>query len=311
MKLSRFINDLIKNINIDNVPREIDLVLDGGAFNGAFQLGALMYLKQMEKNNIIKIKRISGTSIGAILGFLFIIDRLEYALEKNYEIWRNFRKNFNLSVVREMIIELINTLDKEIYKNINKKLFITYFNVNKKKQIIKSTFKNNKQVESSIIKSSFVPYFIDGKYTYKNKYIDGIYPYIFKKSGEKNRKILFISLTSDNQFCMMMSIKNEVNGHERVLHGIININNFFKKKIYSNNSTLQMCSYVNNWNCIVWARFRSRYIFLIFILYIIDFYKRFNFNIYNNSIINNNSVINNILFFIKRRFLSTLKNSII
>jgi hypothetical protein len=317
MEFNTFIDDLIKNVNIDNVPREIDLVLDGGAFNGGYQLGALIYLKQMEKKKIIKIKRISGTSVGSILGFLFIIDHLEYALEKNYEVWRNFRKNFNLSIVREMIIEFMTLIDKNIYKKLNKKLFITYFNVNKKKQIVKSTYKNNNQIQNSIIKSCFVPYLIDGNYTYKNKYIDGVYPYLFKYTwfdyiiDKKNnfinneriqRKILFICLSSFKQL-KMMNIKNEINGHERILYGIMDINKFFKNNAYNKKYNTQMCSYLDNWRFIDWIYFRFRYIFIIIILYIAQFYTRFNFNSYNN--------ISNIFDFIKRYIGFTLKNIIV
>lgn len=300
MEFNTFIDDLIKNVNINNVPTEIDLVLDGGAFNGGYQLGALMYLKQMERNNIIKIKRISGASIGAVLGFLFIIDDLEYALKKNHEIWKDFRNNFSLSILREMIIELIKSLDKDIYKRVNKKLFITYFNVNKKKQIVKSKYRNNKQVISSLIKSSFVPYFIDGNYTYKNKYVDGVYPYLFESNFGvmTKRKKLFICLSSIKHSKKMLSIKNEINGHERILYGINDINNFFKNHyqpsnsiiyqiigvfellgIINNNSTL--CSYINNWRFFDWINFKSKYFFIIMIIYIIEFKYRIEKNFYN------------------------------
>lgn len=298
MDFNVFINNLIKNINIDNVPREIDLVLDGGAFNGAFQLGALLYLKQMERNKMIKIKRVSGTSVGSFLGFLFIIDRLEYAVEKMYEVWRNYRKNFDLSIIKEIIIQLMIDIDKDIYKTLNKRLYITYFNVYKKKQIIKYKYKNNQEIISSIIKSSHVPYIIDGNYTYKKKYIDGVYPYIFdnhNNNGNKykfsyKRKKLFICLSSINNCKMIMSIKNEINGQERILYGINDIHKFFKKHYELSNSNLiatfnssnsTLCSYINNWGIINWIIFKSRFIFIILFIYIIEFKYKI-YKIYNN-----------------------------
>ena len=47
------INTLIENIPQENIPKEIDLVLDGGAFNGLYMLGGLFYIKEMEKRNKI------------------------------------------------------------------------------------------------------------------------------------------------------------------------------------------------------------------------------------------------------------------
>lgn len=281
MDFNLFINDLIKNINIDNVPREIDLVLDGGAFNGAFQLGALLYLKQMEKNKMIKIKRVSGTSIGAILGFLFIVDRLDYSIQQNYETWRNYRKTLDLSCVRESIINFMIDIDKDIYKKINKRLYITYFNVDKKKQIVKYKYKNNQEILSSIIKSSHVPYFIDGNYTYKKKYIDGVYPYIFGDSHSDiyhtayKRKILFICLSqikSINFIGSCMSIKNEFNGFERILYGINDIHMFFKQhyELLNQKNNSKFCNYINNFRIIDWIYFKSRFVFVLIIMYIVE-----------------------------------------
>lgn len=322
MEFNVFINDLIKNIDINNVPREIDLVLEGGAFNGAFQLGALLYLKQMERNKMIKIKRVSGTSIGAILGFFFIIDRLDYAIELNSQVWRNYRNTFDLSIVRELIINFMSDIDKDIYKKINKRLYITYFNVDKKKQIVKYKYKNNNQITSSIIKSSHVPYLIDGKYTYKKKYIDGVYPYIFEENSEKlnKRKILFVCLSYIKYAKRILSIKNEVNGHERILYGIMDINTFFKQHYEIKNSinNSDLCSYINNWELIDYLYFNCKHIFVLFILYIIEikiFIKKI-YEIKNKDIQleyykNKNCLYNNIIIFIKKYILKYIKIFII
>ena len=53
------------------------------------------------------------------------------------------------------------------------------------KKIIKSKYKNIDDIIESILKSCFIPFFIDGKMTYKNKYVDGFTPYIFKKCQNK------------------------------------------------------------------------------------------------------------------------------
>ena len=41
MSLTSYINSLIDNVE-NNVPSEIDLILDGGAFNGIYMLGGLL-----------------------------------------------------------------------------------------------------------------------------------------------------------------------------------------------------------------------------------------------------------------------------
>ena len=57
MTISCFVNALIDNIDKENIPKEIDLILDGGAFNGMYMLGSVFYLKEMERREKIKIKR--------------------------------------------------------------------------------------------------------------------------------------------------------------------------------------------------------------------------------------------------------------
>ena len=52
----------------------IDLVLEAGAANGSYQIGCLLYLKELENQKKVKIDRISGSSIGAISGFYYFTD---------------------------------------------------------------------------------------------------------------------------------------------------------------------------------------------------------------------------------------------
>ena len=77
--IHQFMERLIENVPIEQnkIPIRIDLILEGGAFNGSYLIGALYFLKEMEKRNMIKIERISGASIGSILGFLYFIDALD------------------------------------------------------------------------------------------------------------------------------------------------------------------------------------------------------------------------------------------
>ena len=69
--------DLIKNL-ADNYPKnkepiEYNIILEGGAFNGIFSGGALMLIKELEKKHYLKVNKISGASVGALMGFLYFI----------------------------------------------------------------------------------------------------------------------------------------------------------------------------------------------------------------------------------------------
>ena len=59
MVLLEYIDKLISNIDKNNIPKTIDLILDGGAFNGSYQIGGLLYLKRMEN----KKKRVIVTLV--------------------------------------------------------------------------------------------------------------------------------------------------------------------------------------------------------------------------------------------------------
>ena len=65
------------NTNTNNKITKINLILEGGAFNGSYHIGALYFLKEMEKKKYIQIHHISATSIGSISALLYYSDLLE------------------------------------------------------------------------------------------------------------------------------------------------------------------------------------------------------------------------------------------
>ena len=75
----KLIQNLIDNHPKTNETENMDLVLESGAANGGFHVGCLLYIKSLEKKKIIKIDRISGSSIGAIAGFYYLINSLLYS----------------------------------------------------------------------------------------------------------------------------------------------------------------------------------------------------------------------------------------
>ena len=83
------------NLNTNN-PIPLDLVLDGGAFAGSLHVGALYYLKQLQKNNIIDIQRLSGVSIGSAIALLFKLNALHLSSHIYKFIQNCFKDNISL-----------------------------------------------------------------------------------------------------------------------------------------------------------------------------------------------------------------------
>jgi len=264
MALAAFTSSLIKNIPDENIPKEIDLVLDGGAFNGIYMMGSLNYLKQLEKNNKISIIRVSGCSIGGILGVCYLLDKLDNILALCKDCFKYLRKHQVLKKNVELFKNYFNeTITDDDLIKINNKLYLTYFNTHKGKQVMKKKYKSKDHLIDILLKSLYIPFLIDNNIIDKDGCVDGAYPYIFKQREDK-RKILFINLQSFSRIKNMIFIKNEKNIFPRLLEGLMDTHKFFETK-KSNN----MCSYVNDWNLFNIICFRLResiYTFLIYIL---------------------------------------------
>lgn len=237
LKLIGNLPDEIKNVQS---PMIIDLVLDGGIFNGSYLVGALHFLKEMEKLKYIKINRISGCSVGSIIAFLYFIDCLDL-MPKFYEIiHKDFKQNYNLKMIKELKKLLGANIPTNICEKINKKFFISFNNIKNGKKIIKNSYKDVDELLNTIIKSCYIPFLIDGNILYENKFMDGINPFIFKK--ELNKKILYLDLFGYDKIGNLLNVRNEKSNFHRILSGLLDIHTFFIKQ-----SNTQMCSYVNDW----------------------------------------------------------------
>jgi hypothetical protein len=237
LKLIGNLPDEIKNVKS---PIVIDLVLDGGIFNGSYLVGALHFLKEMEKQKFIMINRISGCSVGSIIAFLYYIDCLDL-MPKFYEIIHtDFKQSYNLKMIKEFKTLLGENIPSNICEKVNKKFYISYNNIKKRKKIIKSTYKDIDDLLNTIIKSCYIPFLIDGNILYENKFMDGINPFIFEK--ESNHKILYLDLYGYDKIGNLLNVKNEKSNFHRILSGLLDIHTFFIKQ-----SNTQMCSYVNDW----------------------------------------------------------------
>ena len=165
----KLIDNLPDDLKNCKTPLRLDLVLDGGIFNGSYLVGALYFLKEMEKRNYIKIERISGCSVGSIVAFLYYIDSFDM-MAKLYDIFtNNFKKQYRLNTLKEIKKYLYEKIPDDICKKVNGKLYICYNNIKKGTKKVKSQYKNVDDLINTIIKSSFVPYLIDGEILYENK----------------------------------------------------------------------------------------------------------------------------------------------
>jgi hypothetical protein len=236
--------------------RTIDLVLDSGIFNGSYQIGALYMLKEMEKNKMMKIERISGASIGSICGLLYFINKLDF-LEQFYSVTiKYFRKNKNVNILHDLIDnQLRELLPDDIHLQISKKIYMCYYNIKKRKKIVKKTYHSVDDVLNTLKRTSFCPIFINGDILFEKKYLDGINPFIFSKSPKK--KILYVDLWGYDKIFHIFSVKNEKSNIHRILAGVLDIHLFFIK-----NAPTQMCSYVDDWSTHLWCKNRVVKLFI-------------------------------------------------
>lgn len=237
----KLIENLPDDLKNSKTPLRLDLVLDGGIFNGSYLVGAMYFLKEMERRNYVKIERISGCSIGSIVAFLYYIDALDLMSNLYDTVTNDFKKHYKLLFLKEIKKHFSERIPEDVCKKVNGKLYICYNNIKKGTKRVKSHYKDVDELLNTIIKSSFVPYLIDGEILYENKCIDGINPYIFDK--ENNKKILYLDLFGYDKIGNLLNVKNEKTNYHRILSGLLDIHSFYIKQ-----SNTQMCSYVNDWS---------------------------------------------------------------
>ena len=260
--IKQYVNKLIDNLPDEfkkqKTPLRIDLDLDGGMFNGSYLVGAVHFLKEMDRQKYIKVERVSGASVGSIVAFMYLSDCLDSMPELYNIVYNEFKTSNTLSCIQN-IKQFLNH-DKDLYKQLNNKLYISYNNIEHRKKTVKCVYKSNEDVYDTISKSYHLPFQIDGKLLYKNKYLDGVNPHMFKPCPTK--KILYLDLFGYDKILHFFNIKNEKTNYHRILSGMLDIHNFYIKQ-----SDTQMCSYVNDWGIINRSRFTVKSIYETVIVY--------------------------------------------
>lgn len=270
--LNECIEKLIENLDKEKIPKNIDLIIDGGAFNGAFACGILIYLKKLEELKLLKVDRISGCSVGSILAVIYLTNTIDENIQLFNELLTSFRETMFLDKSSDLIHKLVNKYVTNI-DIFNDKLFITYYDVSTMKQVMINKYESKEELIDILIRSSYIPFITDGNIQYKNKYCDGCTPYIFHKT---NNKILFIYLTTKKKIKQTFYTNNEVNIWPRLFTGITDINNFFS------GLPSDLCSYINDWTIVDFSLMRLKDIMVAVLILIIKLSVSINDNIPEN-----------------------------
>ena len=256
---TKLLEELINDIpfEIPENPEIYDIVLDSGATNGGYLIGCLLYLKELEEKKYIKIRKISGSSIGSICGFLYICNNLDLYEDIYCTSREDIILNINFKKCTSILKNFINKQDYLFYKKFNNNLYITYYDTSRKSDVLTYLYKSNKDLFNKIKYSSYLPIFIDGNLT-SDKKIDATIPHIFYESN----KVLFINLTTYKKLSNCLNVSNK-NSSYKILNGIIDIHEFYTTKVKT-----ELCSFVNDWTFSENALFQLR----IFIAYIIKYF---------------------------------------
>lgn len=259
---TNYINKLLENVDKTKLPKKIDLVLDGGAFNGIYMYGGLLYLKELEKKKMIKIDRISGSSVGALWGCMYILNNLSRCEVVYEELRKEFNNNISLESSMEIIKRELDNLGDEAYEKVSKRLYINYIDLNCQTHIIKNEFSSNDDLFDKLRKTTFIPIITNNQLTYNNC-VDAMSPFIFNERILGN-KILYFDLLSIGGFKNMINTYYDVNNVNKTLQGMLDTHNFF---LYNKDS--KMCSFVNDWNIIKYTKYRIKELLWLCIVYII------------------------------------------
>ena len=155
--MRKIIQSLIKNIEKpEKAPRKIDLIIDGGGFKAAYIVGNLLYLKEMENQGFLKISRISGTSVGSLLGLLYFLDELNLIYKLLPIFSKDYKKTNKLTNSFKVIKRYLSKIIREKgLKSFNKRLYINYYDLKNNREVLSNTYSNEDSVFKKIHFSCF------------------------------------------------------------------------------------------------------------------------------------------------------------
>lgn len=266
----KYIKNLASNYQAKENPIELDIVIEGGAFNGLYITGCMLLLKELERKKYLKVNRISGVSIGSVLGLYYFMNKPNKLINDFEYMRKTYKERTNCSG----FIDLCNSLKvkKSILKKINDKLFITYTKNGRRETV--NTFKSIEELKKYILVSCQVP-FVTSTTFFKtiegDNYLDGGTPFIFNNRCIDDRRILHLNTMWN--FTRVLNISKEKNSSTRVLEGALQLHKFL---MY--NEKVPLCSYINEWNSYDYMIMRIKSLVFKITLYLLWFFKT-NYNI--------------------------------
>lgn len=237
-----YIENLANNYPQLNKPIELDIIIEGGLFNGMYSCGALLLIKQLERKKYFRVNRISGASIGSIMGYYYFTDTVNEFAKDFIDLRSSFQKDVHFHKIEEIATNNLNKLDESKLELLNDKLFITY--VKNGEETTQQHFESRDDLKRAILKSIQIPYLTCNSFFREygdDKYLDGGVPFIFNERTYKRDK--YILYLNNSSVKTMFTVKNEINAHGRILEGALDAHNFF---LHKNRGFL--CSYIHEWN---------------------------------------------------------------
>jgi len=234
------VQNLIINIPQQKPKAKMDLVLEGGAFNGSYMVGSLILIKNLENRGDISVDRISGASIGAILAVVYKMNLLEFSISFYKEICQQLKNHSNLTSIEPFCYELERRMSPDFYIKMRRRLYISFHDLKKGKKVVKSSYKSNGDIITSLLKSSYIPFLCGKTYFFQGRYLDGLLPYIFPLT--QGKKVLYIDLLNMRYKAWnMFQVKKEKTNTERIMVGILDAYYFF-----FNQRNTETCYYLAN-----------------------------------------------------------------
>ena len=248
--------------NLEKQPQlgDVNLVFEGGSLNGYYLVGVAMFLKELERRGAMRVVKVSGTSIGAYIGFHYLNDTLHIAYAHSLCAKKTFIERLNLSYFKESIACDVSgvAVDK-----LNGRLFVSYYEViPERKRVVQSEFADVSDLRDALCASAYLPVLMDGGMTYtcndgNLKRIDGGLPFLF----DDKEKTLYVKLSGWNKIGNMFNHRGEKNGRGRVCEGIVSAYNFF---LYGETGS-DMCSWVANWGTFDHVVYRLKHVFCLIV----------------------------------------------
>ena len=235
-----FIRTLIPNANAARIPPTMNLVFDGGAFNGYYGLGIGLYVKELESAGMTRVHKVSGVSAGAVLALWYLLDKPKTDLNALFvEMATHFNQHHNLRIYKKQIKKVIGAnLDSDDLSFLNDRLFISYYDTRECCRKTVSRYRSRKHLIDAIIRSGHIPFIVSDAIAYKGRYIDGVRPELF----DTEVRSLFVQVTTYNRLWRMFSTGTEVNLLHRLIVGVSDANDFFTI------GSSDMCSFTDEWS---------------------------------------------------------------